>query len=190
MLGVFANDHNFALALNNLTLIAHGLYGRSYFHDTLPPVSLLDYLLFLLRQVIRPRVKSYGDIWTVTLSPGRMRMKFILSFPEMCAKMTCPFPISTRKVVLGKDSTTVPSSSIMSLFAKRHTSLVITEPISEGSQCPPDFTVQCRLASLHAVGHRVCPDPFGSNVFASLLLGSFDSSVFPVHQIKKISLCP
>lgn len=29
---------------------------------------------YLCLNVIRPRVKSYGDISTVTLSPGKMRM--------------------------------------------------------------------------------------------------------------------
>ena len=32
MLGVLANDHDFALALNDLAFLAHGLNGRSYFH--------------------------------------------------------------------------------------------------------------------------------------------------------------
>ena len=32
MLRVFANDHNFALALDDLALLAHGLNGRSDFH--------------------------------------------------------------------------------------------------------------------------------------------------------------
>ena len=32
MLGVFANYHDFALALYDLALLAHGLHGRSYFH--------------------------------------------------------------------------------------------------------------------------------------------------------------
>ena len=32
MLGVFANYHDFALALNDFALLAHGLHGRSYFH--------------------------------------------------------------------------------------------------------------------------------------------------------------
>ena len=32
MLGVFANYHDFALALNYFALLAHGLHGRSYFH--------------------------------------------------------------------------------------------------------------------------------------------------------------
>ena len=73
---------------------------------------------YLLLQVMRPRVRSYGDICTVTLSPGRILIKFIRSFPEMCARMVWPFPISTVNMVLGRDSTTVPSSSITSSFAK------------------------------------------------------------------------
>ena len=32
MLGVFANYHYTALALDNLAFFAHGLYGRSYLH--------------------------------------------------------------------------------------------------------------------------------------------------------------
>ena len=32
MLGVLANYHDFALALDDLALLAHGLHGRSYFH--------------------------------------------------------------------------------------------------------------------------------------------------------------
>ena len=46
-------------------------------------------------------------------------MKFMRSLPEICARMMCPFPISTWKVVLGRDSVTIPSSSIISSFAKR-----------------------------------------------------------------------
>ena len=33
MLGVFANYHYLSLALNDLALFAHGLYGRFYFHN-------------------------------------------------------------------------------------------------------------------------------------------------------------
>ena len=32
MLGVLADDHDFALALDDLALLAHRLHGRSYFH--------------------------------------------------------------------------------------------------------------------------------------------------------------
>ena len=34
MLGVFANYHNAALALDDLALLAHGLNGRSYLHNS------------------------------------------------------------------------------------------------------------------------------------------------------------
>ena len=33
MLGVLADDHDAALALDDLALLAHGLNGRSHFHD-------------------------------------------------------------------------------------------------------------------------------------------------------------
>jgi hypothetical protein len=33
VLGVLADDHDAALALDDLALLAHGLYGRSHFHD-------------------------------------------------------------------------------------------------------------------------------------------------------------
>ena len=32
VLGVFADDHDFTLALDDLALFAHGLHGRSDFH--------------------------------------------------------------------------------------------------------------------------------------------------------------
>ena len=37
MLGIFANYHYAPLALDDLTLLAHGLNGRSYFHTVEPP---------------------------------------------------------------------------------------------------------------------------------------------------------
>ena len=56
MLGILANYHNAALALDDLALLAHGLNGRSHFHD----VASLLYPIgqFLERQVMRPRVRS------------------------------------------------------------------------------------------------------------------------------------
>ncbi len=71
---------------------------------TMPP--------YLARKVIRPRERSYGDNSTFTLSPGRIRMKFIRIFPEIWARIRCPFSNSTRKVALGSVSRTVPSTSI------------------------------------------------------------------------------
>ena len=56
VLGIFANDHDAALTLDNLALFADGFNGRSYFHVCCLLTSSIDQ--FLLRQVIRPRVKS------------------------------------------------------------------------------------------------------------------------------------
>ena len=49
VLGVLADDHDFAMALDDLALFAHGLDGRSDFH------CISSYLLL---HTIRPRVTS------------------------------------------------------------------------------------------------------------------------------------
>ena len=49
VLGVLADNHNAALALDDLALLAHGLNGRSNFH------FISSYLLL---HTIRPRVTS------------------------------------------------------------------------------------------------------------------------------------
>jgi hypothetical protein len=49
MLGVLADDHDFALALDDLALLAHGLHGRSDFH-----------LLYLL--LASPHDAAAGDV--------------------------------------------------------------------------------------------------------------------------------
>ena len=49
VLGVLADNHDFAVALDYLALLAHGLYGRSDFH------CISSYLLL---HVMRPRVTS------------------------------------------------------------------------------------------------------------------------------------
>src|SRR5678815_4770863 len=66
---------------------------------------------------MRPRVRSYGDSSTVTLSPGRILMKFIRILPEMCARTRCPFSSSTRNIAFGSGSMTVPSTCTPSSFA-------------------------------------------------------------------------
>lgn len=72
-----------------------------------------------LRKTMRPLVKSYGDISTVTRSPGKILIKFILILPETCAKTVCPLANSTLNCVLGKASLTVASSQMGSSFAIR-----------------------------------------------------------------------
>ena len=56
VLRILTDDHNAALALDDLALFADGLYGRSHFHDVasyLYPIGQL-----FERQVMRPRVRS------------------------------------------------------------------------------------------------------------------------------------
>src|SRR5262245_16475089 len=85
--------------------------------------TLTDGLTFMLvtsylnRYVIRPRVRSYGDSSTLTLSPGRIRMKCMRILPETWASTLCPLSNSTRNIAFGSGSTTVPSTSIASSLA-------------------------------------------------------------------------
>ena len=67
VLGVLADDHDATLALDDLALLANRFHRRSDFH-------LVLMVQFLARQVMRPRLRSYMDISTVTLSPGSIRM--------------------------------------------------------------------------------------------------------------------
>jgi hypothetical protein len=98
VLRVLADNHDAAFALDNLALFANGFHTRSYFHGGSPFASYRQKIIFskriasfqnqlLPRQVMRPRDKSYGESSTVTLSPGRIRMKFIRSFPEIVASI-------------------------------------------------------------------------------------------------------
>ena len=67
MLGIFTDNHYFSLAFDDFALLANFLYRRSDFHCiTSLKITYFD------RHVIRPLVRSYGDISTVTLSPGRI----------------------------------------------------------------------------------------------------------------------
>src|ERR1044071_8184900 len=65
---------------------------------------------------MRPRVRSYGESSTSTLSPGRIRMKCFLILPEMWASTLCLFSSSTWNIAFGNVSRTVPVTSIASSF--------------------------------------------------------------------------
>src|SRR6266513_1253870 len=63
---------------------------------------------------MRPRVKSYGESSTATLSPARIRMKFLRILPETCARTWCLFSSSTRNIAFGSGSITVAITSMAS----------------------------------------------------------------------------
>lgn len=67
--------------------------------------------------MILPRFKSYGESATFTESPGTIRIKCFLIFPDKCARMICPFCNSTLNIVFGNASFTMPSTSIASSLA-------------------------------------------------------------------------
>src|SRR5712671_3474034 len=69
---------------------------------------------YLYRYTMRPRVRSYGESSTATLSPAKMRIKFLRIFPEMCASTWCLFSSSTRNMALGNGSMTVAITSMAS----------------------------------------------------------------------------
>src|SRR6266478_8533318 len=63
---------------------------------------------------MRPRVKSYGESSTATLSPARIRIKFLRILPETCASTRCLFSSSTRTTAFGNGSITVAITSMAS----------------------------------------------------------------------------
>lgn len=69
---------------------------------------------FRTRNVMRPRVRSYGEISTFTRSPGMIRIKCFRIFPPMWANTSPPMSSSTMKVVFGRAVFTRPSTSIAS----------------------------------------------------------------------------
>src|SRR5215467_7238772 len=73
---------------------------------------------------MRPRVRSYGESSTATLSPARIRMKFFRIFPEMCASTWCLFSSSTRNIAFGSGSITVAITSMASSLGNRFTSSI------------------------------------------------------------------
>src|SRR6185437_8753388 len=54
---------------------------------------------------------------TVTVSPGRMRMKFLRILPAIWATISCPFSRRTRNCVLARAATTLPCTWIASSLA-------------------------------------------------------------------------
>src|SRR5215472_1553549 len=66
---------------------------------------------------MRPLLRSYGDRETVTVSPGRMRMKFLRILPAMWAMISCPLSSRTLNWVLARAATTFPCTWIDSSLA-------------------------------------------------------------------------
>src|SRR5919197_3094577 len=67
---------------------------------------------------MRARLRSYGDTSTRTRSPGRMRMRKRRILPATCPSTSWPLSSCTRNIAFGSASTTSPSNSTFSSFAK------------------------------------------------------------------------
>ncbi len=83
---------------------------------------------YLCRYVIRPFVRSYGDISSETLSPFMILMRFRRSLPAIVARIIFPASSSIENIPALNFSTTLPITSIASsfgnLFLIRHRPLV------------------------------------------------------------------
>src|SRR5918998_1067747 len=67
---------------------------------------------------MRARSRSYGDTSTRTRSPGRMRIRKRRILPATWPSTSCPLSSCTRNMAFGSASTTSPSNSTFSSFAK------------------------------------------------------------------------
>src|SRR5580765_4553342 len=88
----------------------------------------------LYRYTIRPRFRSYGDNSTATLSPGRMRIKFLRILPDTCASTWCLFSSSTLNIAFGRGSittaiTSIASSLLMHSLSSRFPVLSVCTPV-------------------------------------------------------------
>src|SRR5690349_14691598 len=90
---VGADDHDAPMAADHLALLADRLHARSNLHRSLG---------YLCRQMMRPRVRSYGVISTCTRSPGRMRIRCMRSLPLECARTLWPLSSVTRNMAFGR----------------------------------------------------------------------------------------
>src|SRR5919109_661253 len=68
--------------------------------------------------MMRARSRSYGDTSTRTRSPGRMRMRKRRILPATWPRTSWPLSSCTRNMAFGSASTTSPSNSTFSSFAK------------------------------------------------------------------------
>src|SRR3954469_1603856 len=67
---------------------------------------------------MRARLRSYGETSTRTRSPGRMRMRKRRILPATWPSTWWPLSSCTRNMAFGSASTTSPSNSTLSSFAK------------------------------------------------------------------------
>src|SRR5438270_2088170 len=119
---------------------------------------------------MRPRVRSYGDNSTATLSPARIRMKFLRILPETCARTWCLFSSSTRNIALGSGSITVAMTSMASslefpespFFFSSRIGLAIVSRVSTGRSKDRPLHLLPRRPG-HLFRPRQNPRPVGGN---------------------------
>ena len=95
--------------------------------------------------------------------------------------------MSTWNVVLGSDSTTTPSTSIISDFAKSLSLLVLIT----AAECGKGFTkltIGDFFAASDLLGHRAVALPAKLRMLPSLSLGVLHPAPFSVSQQEEVSL--
>src|SRR6266851_4568951 len=114
---------------------------------------------------MRPRVRSYGESSTATLSPAKIRMKFLRILPETCARTWCLFSSSTRNIAFGSGSITVAMTSMasslgfpespFSFFSRM--GLAIFSCVTSAGLKPQSLSCHCLLLSPRRPGHLFRP---------------------------------
>src|SRR6266566_4288564 len=126
---------------------------------------------------MRPRVKSYGESSTATLSPARMRMKFLRIFPETCARTWCLFSSSTRNIAFGSGSITVAMTSMASSFEFPESAFFFSSRMGLAIISRVTSRSKSRLLRLlprrpgHLFRPRQDPRPVGGNCHGVLEMG-------------------
>src|SRR5918992_880553 len=101
---------------------------------------------------MRARLRSYGETSTRTRSPGRMRMRNRRILPATCPSTSWPLSSCTLNIALGSASTTSPSNSTFSSFAKPDRVLSSLEGLGAA---PSDHADVRRLRALRALAELV-----------------------------------
>src|SRR5918992_3150112 len=101
---------------------------------------------------MRARLRSYGETSTRTRSPGRMRMRNRRILPATCPSTSWPLSSCTLNIALGSASTTSPSNSTFSSFAKPDRVLSSLEGLGAATSDRADVR---RLRALRALAELV-----------------------------------
>src|SRR5215218_8551024 len=147
---------------------------------------------------MRARLRSYGETSTRTRSPGRMRMRKRRILPATWPRTSWPLSSCTRNIAFGSASTTSPSNSTFSSFAKTYMTLTFDacgpfapSPSSYSTFAPsarvrkpsPEIPEKCTNASFPPSSGVMNPNPFSSlNHFTTPVANTNTSSLMDLMR--------